>query len=155
MHGEEVIVILFVLIIIAGAALMITAMVNRGKMREMAHRERIAMIERGLIPSPESDPAAFEAAAGLGRRRESTAGVRFRTAGVIMIGTGVGLMMLITFAAGAADIGFGVGGAWAALGAASLLNYFLINRNEIEDPRPPRAWTPPPNRPEPPSNIAP
>ena len=30
----------------------------------MEHRERLAMIERGLMPSPESDPGGFETAAG-------------------------------------------------------------------------------------------
>ena len=154
MQGDEVVVVL-ALIVLAGAGLMMTAMFNRRKMREMAHRERLAMIERGLIPSPEMNPAAFESASGVGRRRTSTAGVRFRTAGVIMIGIGVGLMLLITFTVGAADVGFGVGGAWAALGGASLLNYFLLSRHEPEDPPVPARWTPPAGRPDPPSNLAP
>ena len=35
-----------------------------------------------------------------------------------MIGLGLGLMVLLTFAAGAPDIAVGVGGAWAVLGGA-------------------------------------
>jgi hypothetical protein len=143
------------LIILAGAGLLIAAMVNTRKMREMAHRERLAMIDRGLIPSPERDPAGFEAQAGLTVRRVSSSAVRFRTAGVVLIGIGFGLMVLITFSAGQADVGFGIGGAWVAVGAALLLNYFLMTRREEHtDPAMPTRWTPP-RPPEPPSNIAP
>ena len=68
---EGVQVLLGVIVfILGGVALMITAMNNRRRMLEIAHRERVAMIERGLVPSPELDPAGFEAGAGLGPRRE-------------------------------------------------------------------------------------
>ena len=53
------------LIIVAGSVLMITTMANRRRMREMEHRERLAMIERGLMPAPEMDPGGFESAARL------------------------------------------------------------------------------------------
>ena len=129
MSEEEAIVTTIAMIILAGVGLMVAAMMNRRKMREMEHRERLAMIERGLIPSPESDPARFESAAGFGVR-PADLGVRYRTAGVLLIGIGLGLAILITFTARAPAIGIGVGGSWAVLGAASLLNYFLINRRE-------------------------
>ena len=45
-----------------------------------------------------------------------------------MIGLGVGLAFLIGLTGGDPGVGLGVGGAWVALGAASLLNYFLITR---------------------------
>jgi hypothetical protein len=146
------------LFILAGAALMMTTMTNRRRLRELAYRERIAMIERGLIPPPELDPGRFEAASGLSGRAEVDPGSRFRTAGVTLIGFGLGLMMLITFAAGSPEVGIGVGGAWAILGAASLLNYFLISRGTSEaDLRLPPQWAPPsqPARREPPENVAP
>jgi hypothetical protein len=125
---EVVMVISMVLFVVGGVALMIAAMHNRRKVREMAHRERLAMIERGLIPSPESDPARFEAAAGLetasiGRPSPSS---RYRTIGIELIGLGVGLAFLIGVAGGSAEIGLGIGGAIAALGAASVLNYYLM-----------------------------
>jgi hypothetical protein len=155
LQEDVIIVILMSTIIVAGACLMIAAMMNQRRMREMAHRERIAMIDRGLIPSPERDPAGFEAASGLKRRRESSAATNYRTSGIILIGIGFGLMILITFTVGSPAVGFGVGGAWVALGAALLLNYFLMTRrDEPADFGMPRNWTPPPPR-EPPSNIAP
>ena len=129
--GAEVLLVL-VIFVLGGVALMITAMNNRRRLIEIVHRERVAMIERGLVPAPEMDPAGFEAGAGLASRRGAQPGERYRTAGVIMIGMGLGLMVLLTFAAGAADIGVGVGGAWAVVGAALLLNYFLVSRREVE-----------------------
>lgn len=150
MRDEEAVVFIMGMIILAGVGLLIATMMNRRKMREMTHRERLAMIERGLIPSPERDPAGFESATGL-TTRPADAGTRYRTAGVLMIGLGLGLMILITFTAGAPAVGIGVGGGWAILGAASLLNYFLISRRDSDLDR----WTPSARRPDPPSNIAP
>jgi hypothetical protein len=137
--GAEVLIVLLVFIF-GGVVLMMTAMNNRRRLIEIAHRERVAMIERGLVPSPELDPAGFEAGAGLDRRRGT--GERYRSAGVIMIGVGLGLMVLLAFAAGVPQIALGVGGAWAVLGAASLLNYFLVTRRDLDDFATPR-WRPP------------
>ena len=139
MREEEVIVVVFGLIIFAGVVLMIAAMWTRRRMREMTHRERLAMIDRGLIPPPGVDALRFDA---VGRPPHSgeERGVRFRTAGVLMIGFGLGLAVLITFVAGSLDLGIGIGGAWAVLGGASLLNYFLMSRAP-EEPFP--RWTPP------------
>jgi hypothetical protein len=129
---ETIILTVFVLFVVAGVTLLLMAMSNRRYMRELAHRERMAMIERGLVPSPESDPAQFEAATGLATTPPADdapkRGQRFRTLGVAMIGLGVGLAFLIGMTGGAPEVGLGVGGAWVALGAASLLNYFLITR---------------------------
>lgn len=147
-----------VIFVLGGVALMIVAMNNRRRLMEIAYRERVAMIERGLVPAPELDPAGFEAGAGLGPRRTGAApGERYRTAGVLMIGLGLGLMVLLTFAAGVPDIGIGVGGAWAVLGAALLLNHFLISRREVDTLAGNTRWRPPAPRdpPVPPTNVVP
>lgn len=164
MRQEEAMALIMATFILAGAGLMMGAIVNRRKVREMEHRERLAMIERGLIPSPELDPVRFEAAAGFASPGDAAAAdrsgataVRYRTAGVLMIGLGLGLMTLITFTAGEPGVGVGVGGAWAILGAASLINYFLMaHRADTRSGGMPTRWTPPPSRPqEPPPNAAP
>ena len=65
--GEETLILTICVVFVgAGVALMLMAMKNRRYMRELAHRERMAMIERGLVPAPESDPVLFEAATGPG-----------------------------------------------------------------------------------------
>jgi hypothetical protein len=136
----EVTVTIVTLMILAGVALMIAAMMNRRRFREMEHQERLAMIEHRMLPAPESDPAGFESGARLPVTGHES-GVRFRTAGVMMIGLGLGLLVLLTFTAGQPGVGVGVGGGWAILGAASLFNYFLISRRE-RDGNGGRRWTP-------------
>jgi hypothetical protein len=124
------VVVSLLLFVVGGVVLMMAAMYSRQKIREMAHRERLAMIERGLIPSPETDPARFEAATGLADPASASPrrGARYRTIGIELIGLGVGLAILIGLAGGAAEIGLGIGGAVAALGAASVLNAHLMSR---------------------------
>jgi hypothetical protein len=143
-------IVLFLLFtIVAGVVLMIAAMNNRRRVREMEHRERLAMIERGVVPSPETDPAGFEAAAGFadGSKDDDDRSQRYRTAGVLLIGFGLGLIFVIGLAAGAPAVGLGIGGAWISLGAASLLNYWLMSRRRTR-------WTPPAHRTDPPTNLA-
>jgi len=58
---EEIIVVLLgSLGILAGVLVIWMAMQSRRQIREMEHRERLAMIERGLVPAPGSDPAGFD-----------------------------------------------------------------------------------------------
>jgi len=152
--GDGGLIIFLVMTILAGVALMMAAMNNRRKIREMEHRERLAMIERGVVPSPETNPAAFESAVGFTApsKDEMDHQQRYRTAGVLLIGLGFGLLFIIGVAGGSPEIGFGVGGAWVSLGAASLLNYWLMTRRAEQERR--SRWSPPPvRRPDPPANI--
>jgi hypothetical protein len=108
---------------------------RKTKLSEMAHRERIAMIEKGLVPPPEAshlektlkafgphgdkilDPAVMATVRAPNER--------FRTLGVTTIGIGIGLMLLIGVAFGAQEAGIGVGGAVAAVGVAMVVNAYL------------------------------
>lgn len=144
-------IVLFLLFtIVAGVVLMIAAMNNRRRIREMEHRERLAMIERGVVPSPETDPATFEAAAGFadGSKNGPDLSQRYRTAGVLLIGFGLGLIFVIGVAARSPAVGLGIGGAWISLGAASILNYWLMSHRKTR-------WTPPTHRADSPPNTAP
>jgi hypothetical protein len=58
------------------------------------------------------------------------------------------------FTAHAPAIAAGVGGPWIVLGGAALVNYALMSRERDARATSPQ-WTPPPSRPEPPTNIAP
>jgi hypothetical protein len=123
----------------------------RARVRELEVRERIAMIERGLVPPPEKDPVGFDRAMSQydryrdrdddwewnGRRR--TPG-RYRSAGVTMMGVGFGLMLMIGVAGGAPEAGIGVGGFLVIIGLAFFFNSYLTR------------YDPPPSRPGPPSS---
>lgn len=113
--------------IIGGLINAAIAVHHRARIKELALRERIAMVERGMKPPPEVDPAAFDRewdepaapqAAG------STA-AKQRTAGVILIGVGLGVALLIVGTSGERSVGIGVGGAIVILGAAFLINSLL------------------------------
>ena len=49
--GEVLVVMMSSLGILAGVAVIWMAMQSRRQIREMEHRERLAMIERGLVPA--------------------------------------------------------------------------------------------------------
>jgi hypothetical protein len=146
----EAVLFTMTLLILAGVAVLWMAMQNRRHIRELEHRERLAMIDRGLMPPPELDPGRFEQQAGL--TSEAPGASRSRSAGVMLIGLGLALMMLITFAGGGGDVGLGIGGAFALLGAAFVVNGSLQARqrsyvppNDLSTrPRPPFTQQPPP-----------
>ena len=130
MSDAGFVAVMFALIVLGSIAVLWMAMQNRQLQRELQHRERLAMIERGLIPPPEVDPAAFETRAGLAGQPEARGAARSRSAGIIMIGFGLGLMMLISLAAGEPEVGIGIGGAFAMLGAAFIFNSVALSRRE-------------------------
>ena len=124
-------VVLNTVLLIGGVLVILMAMYQRGRTREMQHRERLAMIERGLAPGPERDPAAFDA---WHRPRMSPA----TTVGVVICGLGAGLMLLIGVTASSPDVGIGVGGAIVVLGAAFIIVGMLHRRSQP----PPQSWGP-------------
>ena len=115
------------LIILGGFAVLITAMLRRGKVAEMQHRERMAMIERGMTPPSVSVQAEFA------RRSHGSR----MTLGVILCGLGLAFVMLITFAAGEPGVAIGIGGALVMLGLA-----FIVSAS-ITKPEPPQRHDPP------------
>jgi hypothetical protein len=142
---EAGVVDLFVLFpltfLIGGLIIAAMALNHRARLRELAYRERIAMIERGLAPAPETDPARFERAFDTWVSPETfgrPAGQRHRTFGIMLLGLGGGLMMLIGFTAESLPAGFGVGGGVACLGIAFLVNGILEGRADPGDRRVPR-----------------
>jgi hypothetical protein len=51
-----------VVAILAGCAMAIAKTMAAARVRELEIRERIALIERGLVPPPEVDPSGFDRA---------------------------------------------------------------------------------------------
>jgi uncharacterized protein DUF6249 len=116
--------------IIGSFTYVIVLTLSRARVRELEVRERIAMIERGLVPAPEVDPRGFDRAMSRLDRHEHRHGSgRHQRAGVTLMGVGFGLMMLIGVAFGNASAGFGVGGFLVIMGLA-----FFIN-SRFEQPR--------------------
>jgi hypothetical protein len=125
------------------------------RVRELEIRERIAMIERGLVPAPEVDPRGFDRAMSRLERREQvrySGGGRHRRAGVTLMGVGFGLMILIAFTSGEESIAIGVGGFVLVVGLAFFVNSYIDGATSAR-PADPHSWsaTPPPPTPtEPP-----
>ena len=103
-------------------AFVIVLTLSRARVRELEVRERIAMIERGLVPPPEVDPRGFDRAMHRYERHRYRSPGRHRRAGVTLMGVGFGLMMLIGVAGGAMNEGIGVGGFFVIMGLAFFIN---------------------------------
>src|SRR3954471_10767816 len=100
--------------------------VVRARVRELEIRERIAMIERGLVPAPEVDPRGFDRAMTRLERREHRSGSgRHRRAGVTLMGVGFGLMVLIAFTSNETSVAIGVGGFLVVMGIAFFINSLM------------------------------
>src|SRR3954466_12881127 len=100
--------------------------VVRARVRELEIRERIAMIERGLVPAPEVDPRGFDRAMpGVAEREYRSGSGRHRRAGVTLMGVGFGLMVLIAFTANETSVAIGVGGFLVVIGIAFFINSLI------------------------------
>ena len=130
--------------IIGGITLAIVKSVSLARVRELEVRERIAMIEKGLVPPPESNPRGFERAMeamdGIRKPRwedpyerylyrRHRGAERHRSAGIMLIGIGFGLMFMLTLAARSPGTGIGVGGFLVLLGLAFFINSFFERRD--------------------------
>jgi hypothetical protein len=103
--------------IAGGIMVAIVSTISKGRVRELEIRERIAMIERGMVPPPEADPAGFERSLrSVEDLQYRHSGTRHRSAGIIVMSIGFGLMMLIAFTSGEVNVGIGVGGFLVILG---------------------------------------
>lgn len=132
MEPEALLAVVFALVILSGVAIVIMGLRQRSHQLEMQHRERMAMIERGMVPSPET--------AALSGPRAS--GSRSLSLGIVIVAAGLGLMTLIGVAFGEAEVGVGVGGAIAILGAAFIVKAQVV-RPAMNAPEPPSLPPPP------------
>jgi hypothetical protein len=127
--SELISVIVISITLIGGVTIVLAGIYQQIRTREMAHRERLAMIEKGLVPPPESDPEAFEQA----MKRPSRGSSRATAAGVVTIAVGAGLALLIGLTAGRPDVGIGIGGAIAILGVAFVINGYVAVSRKADD----------------------
>jgi hypothetical protein len=143
-------VLIPVVAVAGGILIVLMGIWHQTRMRELAMRERIALIERGLVPSPEADPARFEALLGRPARTPSLSekGSRYLTGGVMVIGLGIALMLVIGLAAGQSGVAVGVGGGIVAIGMALVVNSWFCRPPDTrsgdhgELPGPPASGSP-------------
>src|SRR5215471_13317381 len=122
---------LLLAVMAAGLGVAWLAVRGRQRLRELAYQERIAMIDKGLIPSPETDPAGFEAMTA--PRRPSVKAIRYRTAGIILTGFGLAMTVLLFFVVPPIrGIALGVGGALTVFGLTVLANGLLLASDDLE-----------------------
>ena len=120
----------------------IFATAQKTRLRELEIRERIAMIERGMVPPPETDPRGFEERMErvhfVQHRYDRYAGNRFRTGGIMVMSVGIGLTMLLWFV-GVPRVGIGLGGFLGIIGVGLLVNGLFYSPPPIPPPPPPSA----------------
>ena len=108
--------------IVGGISVAVASVVSRAKVRQLEIRERIAMIEKGLVPAPEADPRGFERHMHrFDHPRWKPDPARHRRGGITLIGVGLGLMTLLYFVDTRADA-FGIGGFITIVGIAFFIN---------------------------------
>ncbi len=143
MDPETAIIIVFAIAVFGGLVVVISGMRHRARLLEMAHKERLAMIERGIMPAPERDPAAFDQT----WRTSNLGSQRMLSAGIVLTGFGVALGLLISIAGGAIESGIGVGGAIALIGLAFVVNARFAGSARPSQPLPPSNLGHPPRVP--------
>src|SRR5688500_19575002 len=114
MHAEELFATIFALTILSGVAIVIMGLRQRSHQLELQHRERMAMIERGIVPTADVPSSSGHRVVGAGVPRSMSLGI-------VIVAVGLGLMTLIGVAFGQAQAGIGVGGAIAIIGAAFII----------------------------------
>jgi hypothetical protein len=135
----------FVIPVVAICGGLLVAMIgtiSKGRIRELEIRERIAMIERGLVPPPEKDPEVFEhRMQAIDRVQRRDASPRFRSGGIMVMSVGFGLMMLLWFV-GVEREGIGIGGFLVIIGLGMLVNSVFSHPHQPPPPRPPSSSGP-------------
>ena len=122
-------VMLPALIIIGGVVVMVWGIRHATRQAELAHEERMAMIERGVTPPDIADR---------GERQRRAHGFKL-SFGILLCGLGLGLVMLITFAVGDVGTGAGVGGALVMVGLGFIVSAMFADG---AGPRPASAAVP-------------
>lgn len=137
MQPEELFASVFVLVVFSGVFIVVMGLRQRSQQLEMQHRERMAMIERGIVPAPETVATGGHRATGAGASRSLSLGI-------VIVAVGLGLMTLIGVAFGEAEAGVGVGGAIAILGAAFIVRALVVR--PASSPSAPPPLPPPPGQ---------
>jgi hypothetical protein len=129
--------------IIGGITAGIVSVLAKSRVRELEIRERIAMIERGMVPAPEADPNGFERRMhAVERVQHGNAAPRFRAGGIMVMSVGFGLMMLFWFL-DEPRVGMGIGGFLVIIGFGLFVNSLFSYYHQPFSIAPPPRQEPP------------
>lgn len=140
MQPEELFATVFVIGMFCGVFIVFMGLRQRSQQLEMRHRERMAMIERGQVPL--DHPASSAVARHL--IVAPAASSRSLSMGILIIGLGLALMTIISVAGDSPEVGVGIGGAIAIIGAAFVVRSLLVKPSFVPAPSP----VEPPEQPE-------
>jgi hypothetical protein len=105
------------------------AIAYQGRVREMQIKERIALIEKGIVPPPELERPVSRL-----RARRHRAAQQFITIGVTVIGIGLAVGIIVGVAGEQVRAGYGVGGAIVVFGLALVVNGLVVKKGPDFDP---------------------
>ena len=122
MQEETIVFWLFSFVIAGGVFIIVNAMKYRAKILEMAHRERLAMIERGLKPA--GGPLSRTCRPDRPKARSS----RMLSGGIVVVGLGWRLRWSSASPRASPRSPSAIGGAIAILGAAFIVTAYVTQR---------------------------
>lgn len=132
MTGGQVV---FLALVGAWLVLAVMGMLIGMRRREHAHRERLAMIERGLMPPPEMATDDYEPHRTVWReRRAPLSAIMARKLGVLILFGAAGISWLI-FLVDDERIAMGVGGLLGMIGLAFIVISFNLGQTRDERDR--------------------
>jgi hypothetical protein len=129
MTEPAAVALVFCFMIVGGVILVYAGLRYRTRILEMAHRERLAMIERGLTPVGDLDGTAQQVAKAQRTARSN----KLLSAGIFIVGLGLGLATLIAFASREPEIAIGIGGAIAVVGGSLIVTAVLVHGRQVDD----------------------
>jgi hypothetical protein len=130
MQSEELFASVFTIGMFMGVFIIYMGLRQRSEQLQMRHRERMAMIEKGQIPLNET-PGEWDR-----QRQGSPPSSMSLSIGIIVVGIGLALATMLSLAADSPEIGLGIGGAVAIIGAAFIARSVLVR--PPASPEPPR-----------------
>ncbi|HYE87731.1 MAG TPA: DUF6249 domain-containing protein [Vicinamibacterales bacterium] len=127
----------FVIVVFAGVLIVLMGLRQRSQQLEMRHRERMAIIEKGLLPA---DVERFlPDGPAMPTTTPRTPARRSLTFGIVLMAVGFGFMTVIGVAAGAPAVAIGLGSAVVIVGLAFIVISFVTRPSQW----PPADSTPP------------
>jgi hypothetical protein len=133
MRTEELFLLGVLAAMVGGVTIIVLGLRSQAHRNELRHQERMAMIERGMIPPPEMAGWAPPPAGGAVTFRDERVAKTSRsqmTFGIVLIGAGMAFMTIVGIAAQTPSVAIGIGGAFVVFGAALIVISRVVRPSE-------------------------